>query len=29
MNERGVKLIICGGMGARASGMFEELGLKQ
>jgi predicted Fe-Mo cluster-binding NifX family protein len=28
MNERGVKLIICGGMGARASGMFEELGIE-
>jgi len=27
MNEKGVKLIVCGGMGARAVGMFEELGI--
>lgn len=28
LNEKGVKLIVCGGMGARASGLFEELGME-
>lgn len=28
LNEKGVKLIVCGGMGARALGLFEELGIE-
>lgn len=28
LNEKGVKCIIAGGMGARASGFFDELGIK-
>lgn len=28
MKERGVDLIIAGGMGARALGLFEQLGIK-
>ncbi|MFH1309289.1 MAG: NifB/NifX family molybdenum-iron cluster-binding protein [Candidatus Omnitrophota bacterium] len=27
LHEKGVKYIICGGMGARATGFFEELGI--
>ena len=28
LNDEGVKLIVCGGMGARAAGLFEELGME-
>ena len=28
LHEKGVTCIICGGMGARATGFFEELGIK-
>lgn len=28
LHEKGVKLIVCGGMGARAQGFFEELGIE-
>ena len=28
LNQRGVNCIVAGGMGARASGFFEELGIK-
>jgi predicted Fe-Mo cluster-binding NifX family protein len=28
LHEKGVKLIVCGGMGARASGLFEEFGIE-
>lgn len=28
LHEKGVKCIICGGMGARATGFFNELGIR-
>ena len=28
LHEKGVKQIVCGGMGARAQGFFEEMGIK-
>jgi len=28
LNQKGVQCIICGGMGARATGFFEELGIQ-
>jgi predicted Fe-Mo cluster-binding NifX family protein len=28
LNEKGVKQIVCGGIGARAQGFFEELGIE-
>lgn len=28
LHERGTDVIICGGMGARAAGFFQELGIK-
>ncbi|MFC1674961.1 NifB/NifX family molybdenum-iron cluster-binding protein [Candidatus Omnitrophota bacterium] len=28
LNDQGVEVIICGGMGMRATGFFEELGIK-
>lgn len=28
LHEKGVGLIVCGGMGARAAGLFEELGIQ-
>lgn len=28
LNEKGVNHIVCGGVGAKASGLFQELGIK-
>lgn len=28
LNQKGVKQIVCGGMGARAQGFFEEMGIE-